>query len=66
MNNMNQNLIPIERKDGVTLYGKVIDKNGRLGQFEVHSDILGNNRTVYHLLSDAQNRMKALIGVKTS
>lgn len=56
-------MIPIERKDGVTIYGKVIDKSGRLGQFEVFSDHLGSNGNVYHLLTDAQQRMKALIGI---
>lgn len=59
-------LVVIERKSGVTIYGRVIDSKGRLGQFEVHSDVLGNNGSVFHLLSDAQQRMRALIGVKNN
>jgi hypothetical protein len=59
---MQTTLIPIESKSGVTIYGKV-GKNGKLGQFEVHSDFLGNNKEEYHLYRDAQTRMNALIGV---
>lgn len=60
-----QKLIPIERKSGVTIYGRIIGQGGRLGQYEVHSDILGHDGTVYHLYKDAQTRMSALIGVST-
>lgn len=56
--------VVIERREGVTIYGKVIDKMGRLGQFEVHSDKLGNNGTVYAFYKEAENRMAALIGVQ--
>lgn len=55
-------LIPIERKEGVTIYGRIIGKNGKLGQFEVSSNVLGNNGSVYHLYPDAEKRMNILIG----
>ncbi len=60
----NKEKVVIERRNGVTIYGKVIDNKGRLGQFSVYSDYLGDNGAVYTLLSDAQIRMKALIGAK--
>lgn len=63
---MNNELIPIERKDGVTLYGRVLDNKGRLGQFEVYSDMLGYDGNVYHKYSEAEVRMSALIGKKSS
>lgn len=56
-------LVAIERIDGVTLYGRVLDGRGRLGQFEVHSDHLGYNGWIYHRIVDAKTRMNALIGV---
>lgn len=61
-----ENLIPIERKDGVTIYGRIVTIWGKLGQYEVHSDFLGHDGIVYSLYSDAQRRMSALIGVKNS
>ncbi len=63
---MQTELVPIERKQGVTIYGKVLDTKGRLGQFEVHSNMLGNNGKVYSLYSEAKTRMNILIGVKNS
>lgn len=59
-------LIPIERKEGVTIYGRVIDKSGRLGQFEVHSDHSRYDGHVYSKYKEAETRMSALIGVKSS
>jgi len=58
----NSNLIPIERSQGVTIYGRIIDNKGRLGQFEVHSDILGNNGSVFTAYKEAEQRKAALIG----
>ena len=55
--------IPIERKEGVTIYGRMIDKNGKLGRYEVFSEHLGSNGIVYHEYSAAEVRMKSLIGV---
>lgn len=60
---LSQNQIPIERYAGVTLYGRIIGKGGKLGQYGVHSDYLGDNGTVYHSYSEAQNRFKAIIGI---
>jgi len=51
--------IPIERCEGVTLYGKQIDTKGRLGQFTVYSDKHGISGP-YTLYKDAENRFKAL------
>lgn len=60
----NGKLVPIERNDeaGVTIYGRVIDKNGRLGQFEVESDRFGNNGSVFTVYKEAKARMSALAG----
>jgi hypothetical protein len=59
---MSQELIPIERKEGVTLYGRIVDGRNKLGQYEVHSDVLGYDGIVYPLYKDAERRMSALIG----
>jgi hypothetical protein len=59
-------LVPIESKEGVTLYGRVLDKSGRLGQFEVHSDSERHDGHVYTKYSEAERRMSALLGVKSS
>lgn len=63
---MSNKLIPIERRDGVTLYGKIVGKGGKLGLYEVHSDFLGNNGVEYTDYKSAETRFKALIGVKNS
>lgn len=59
-----ENKVLIENKEGVCIYGKVINNSGRLGQFEVYSPYSRNDPNPYALLSDAQKRMSALIGVK--
>lgn len=59
-------LVPIERKAGVTLYGRVIGPNGKLGQYEVHSEHLRHDGNVYGLYADAKNRFNAVVGVKSS
>ena len=66
MENKNSKLIPIERREGVTIYDKIIGKGGKLGQYEVHSDFLGYNGTVYSLYKEAEVRMSALIGMQKS
>ena len=60
-------LTAIENKEGVTLYGRVIDhKTKKLGQFEVHSDRLGHDGKIYLQYKDAEIRMNALIGVQSN
>ena len=56
------NLIPIVRREGVTIYGQVINSKNQLGQFQVHSDHSGWDGRTYSLLVDAEVRMKAVIG----
>jgi len=58
------NLIPIERLEGVTLYGRVLN-TGRVGQYEVHSDFLGHDGIVYYTYPEAEIKMKKLIGIRT-
>lgn len=58
-------LVPIERKSGVTLYGKVLDNNGKLGQFEVHSDFMISSGIIHSTYKEAEVRMSALIGAKS-
>lgn len=57
-------LIAIERKEGVIIYGRIVDGKCKLGQYEVHSEYLGHDGIVYPKLKDAQTRMSALVGVK--
>lgn len=52
----------IERKEGVTTYGKIVGSGGKLGQYTVYSDILGDDGEVYMKYSDAQKKMAKLIG----
>jgi hypothetical protein len=61
---MEQQLIPIERSNGVTIYGRLVGNNGRLGQYEVHSDFQYTGRDTYHNLSDAQRYFKYLVDQK--
>jgi hypothetical protein len=63
---MHNELIPIERKEGVTIYGRIIGKGGKLGQYECYSERQGADKNVYSNYSDAQKRMSALIGHKHS
>ena len=58
-------MIKVEHREGVSIYGKIIDrKTKRLGLFQVKSNVLGNNNVEYHLLKEAQQRMAALIGIQ--
>lgn len=58
----NKTLIPIERKMGVTIYGRVIGKGGKLGQFEVISDYFPDLEIVYSTYAEAEKRFAALVG----
>lgn len=57
-----KDLILIERRNGVSIYGRVIS-TGRIGQFEVESDIFGNNGNTYSTYSEAAQRANALISL---
>lgn len=57
-------LVPVERKQGVTIYGRVINTNGKLGQYEVHSDWVRYDGITYNDYPSAENKMNALIGVQ--
>ncbi len=61
---MSSDLIPIERQNGVTLYGRIIGRGGKLGQFEVHSDSQRWGGMVYADYKSAETQMAILIGVK--
>ena len=56
---MNNENIPIERCEGVTLYGKKINNQGKLGQYTVYSDKHGTSGP-YTTYKEAENRFKAL------
>lgn len=53
--------IPVESKEGVTIYGRVINNAGKMGLYEVFSDYWGTNGEVYHKYADAEKRAKSLI-----
>ena len=55
------NLIPIERKGGVTLYGRIVDGKCKLGNYQVHSDRFGLDSNTYTSVSEAQKRMKVIL-----
>jgi len=57
---MNNNLVLIERKDGISIYGKV-GSNSRLGKFEVHTGKAVKEQSEYALLSDAEGKMNSII-----
>lgn len=65
---MSNNKILIERKDGVSIYGKVVGPNGKLGQYEVESVFTktSKNPPVYHTYAFAEKKKNYLIGVKNN
>lgn len=64
MNILDSPLVAIERRSGVTLYGRKVNKSGKLGQFEVHSNYLGHDGKVFATYSEAEVRMNTLAGIK--
>ena len=55
-----KNLVPIVRKEGVTIYGRVIGHKGRLGQFILYNSHTGE-QIDYTLFSDAEKHMNSII-----
>jgi len=56
---MPHTLVPIVRKDGLAIYGKVIGPGGKLGQYEFHNSY---TREVIHysLFSEAEKHLNAI------
>lgn len=60
-------MIAIESKEGVTLYGKIIDqKTKRLGRFEVYSNDFGNSGAEYMRYPEAQGRFNSLVNAASN
>lgn len=57
-------LVPIQRNGIITLYGRVIGLNGRLGQYEVSS--YGKKFGPFPTYSEAEQIYKKLIAPKTA
>lgn len=55
--------VPIVRKQGITIYGRVIDTKGKLGRYEVMSDYWGHDGKVYATFADAEARFDYLKGL---
>lgn len=58
------NLIAIERQQGVTIYGQVLDHKGKLGKFQVYSAYTKSEE--YATYAEAESRMHHIIGVKNN
>lgn len=63
---MVQERVVVTSKDGVTIYGKVIDTNGKLGQYEVESIHRQASGFSYHSFAEAEKEYERLLGVKNS
>lgn len=48
--------VPIVRKEGIAIYGRVIDAKGKLGRYEVISDF-ESDTNIYHQFADAERAM---------
>ena len=59
-----KNLVPIVRKNGITIYGRVIGSNGRLGQFILYNSHTGE-QIDYALFSEAEKHMNSAIYLMT-
>lgn len=51
--------VPVLRSQGVTLYGRVVGRNGKLGNYEVIDEVRGHEGH-YHIFADAETRYKYL------
>jgi len=51
--------VPILRSSGLTLYGRVVDTKGKLGNYEVIDDSRGHEGN-YQLFADAETRYNYL------
>ncbi len=52
--------VPIIRRNGITIYGRVIDGKGKLGQYEVYTTHSTNELTTYGTFADAEKKFKEL------
>ena len=56
-----QNRYLIASKSGVSIYGKILNAMGKLGQYTVKTS---TSETMYPLYKDAENRMNEIIRIK--
>ena len=52
--------IPIVRKNGITIYGRIIGTGGKLGQFEVYTPFSTNDLTTYTTFKEAERKFDEL------
>lgn len=62
----NSNKIKVSSKNGIVIFGKIINNQNKLGQFEIHSPYHKKTNHVYHNYLDAESEVDRLIGTKTS
>lgn len=55
--------VPIVRKHGITLYGRVINKGGKLGNFEVIDNLRGHEGE-FSNFADAESKFKYLTSIR--
>ncbi len=56
-------LIPIERKNGVTLYGTQINNQRKLGQYQVVHHLNSTNDFIYATYAEAEAKFKYLVSL---
>jgi len=60
-----EQMVKVVSKNGIVIWGKVINNFGKLGQYEVHSP-QHKQRGVFSSIFDAEKELDHLIGVKNS
>lgn len=57
----NSQLIPIQRKHDITLYGRVVNNRGKLGKYTVYAHFNELNGTEYATYAEAEDRFDLLV-----
>lgn len=54
----------VVRKNGVSIYGRVVDKGGKLGKYEVEKDWMRNDGYVYFTYAEAESIFNYYVSLK--
>ncbi len=54
-------MIKIKSKDGITIYGELINNSKRIGRFTVFCDVNGQDDRTFYLLSEAEAVMDSIL-----
>lgn len=54
----------VVRKNGVSIYGRIVGKGGKLGRYEVEKDWMRNDGNVYFTYAEAESVFNYYISLK--